>query len=441
MNELEKNRSYAKLSQNYSIAFVIVRTNWYRVFSSSIDAALKRGWRVECWHAIGTSMPSRPMDFPSIATAPFPVSKVLFREYRSFEELSHLMSMKTVDVVINSVTPVGADADNWPKKFSRPLYICLDGNPMDSMYQPRDMEEIRQVDLFAMSTPYWVESSLRTLKEIQYVTLTSEDESELRKKCKPVGWPSADQRRLFDPIEVRRRWGIPERQPVVVYLNWVEYHSGPLGPIMYSAASIRDKVAALLRHYKEWCLAVKALREPGIGSIMKAIRAFCDRNNAFLIVKHRHRDKVWPSEIKVADKVIVDESYYPHTIWQVMSIADLVMGYFSFAVRESVASKVPYLSLNVAGLADPVIYEKQNSFFRNLMVEKGFFNFPGVSRIMNDSKIMSDLPHMLLSDFHMDPKGFEEYYAKYLAVPGVANSEIFLDEVQRLIEKKRNAFS
>jgi hypothetical protein len=60
---------------------------------------------------------------------------------------------------------------------------------------------------------------------------------------------------------------------------------------------------------------------------------------------------------------------------------------------------------------------------------------------MDDSKIMRDLPRMLLSDFRMDPKAFDKYYAKYLAIPGMTNSEVFLDEVQKLVEKKRNTCS
>ena len=425
--------------QNFSIAFVIVRMNWYRPFASAIDAALKRGWQVECWHDIGTPMPNRPTDFPSIDKAPFPASKVTFLEYRGFEGLSQLMSRKLVDIVVNVVPPVGARANNWPQRPHRPRYVCLDGSPAESVYYINDPEELRQTDLFAMTTPHWVDSSIQTIKDIQNIYLYNGMEAELRRKCRPVGWPSVDQRMIVDPAEVRHQWGIPERQPVVVYLNWADCRSVGLRPAMFSAASIREKVAALRRHSKEWRSIIKAWGEPGIENIMGAIRAFCDRNNAFLIVKHRHRDVLWPSEIKVADRAIVDESYYPHTIWQVMGIADLVMGYFSFALRESVASKVPYLTLDVAGFADQVYFEKQGPFLRNLAGEKGFFNFPGVTRIMNESKILRDLPRMLLSDFRMDPKVFEEYYAKYLAVPGMANSELFLDEVQKLVEKGSSA--
>ncbi|MFH0960338.1 MAG: hypothetical protein V1897_16725 [Pseudomonadota bacterium] len=410
--------------------------NWYRPFASAIDAALKRGWRVECWHHVGTPMPNRSMDFPTIDTAPFPSVKVTFREYRGFEGLSQLMSRKTVDVVVNNLPPVGARVNNWPQRPNRPLYVCLDGSPNDSVYYINDPEELKQTDLFAMTTPHWVDSSIQTIKDIKNIYLYNGMEAELRRRCRPVGWPSIDQRMIVDPAEVRHQWGIPEGQPVVVYLNWVDCSSVGLRPAMFSAISIRDKVAALIRHPKEWRSIFKVLGEPCIDDIMKAIRVFCDCNNAFLIVKHRHRDKVWPSEVKVADKVIGDESYYPHTIWQVMGIADLVMGYFSFAVRESVASKVPYLALDVAGFTDQVYFEKQGPVLRNMAGEKGFFNFPGITRIMNDSKILRDLPRMLLSDFRMDPRVFEEYYAKYLGVPGVANSELFLDEVQKLVEKE-----
>ncbi|MBN2569178.1 MAG: hypothetical protein JXB42_07075 [Deltaproteobacteria bacterium] len=411
--------------------------NWYRPFASVIGAALKRGWRVECWHDIGTPMPERPADFPSIAAAPFPASEVLFREYRGFEELSSLMSRKTVDVVVNTIPPVGARADNWPRKSFRPLYVCINGSPMDCMMYVRDEENVRQVDMFSIETPYWVKPTINTVRETDYVSLSTEVETELRRKCRPVGWPSVDQRTIIDPTEVRRRWDIPERQPVVVYFNWGDGRSVGLRAAMYSAVSIRDKAAALIRHFKEWRFALKALLEPGINSIMRAIRTFCDRNDAFLIVKHRHRDNLWPAEITAADKVIVDESYYPHTIWQVMSIADLAMGYFSFAVRESVASKVPYLALDVAGFVDQVYFQKQGPFLSNLAGKNGFFNFPGVVRTMDDSKIVNQLPQMSLADFQMDSTAYDEYYAKYLAVPGAANSELFLDEIQKLIAKER----
>jgi len=32
------------------IAFIILRKNYYRLLGPAVDEALRRGWRVECWH-------------------------------------------------------------------------------------------------------------------------------------------------------------------------------------------------------------------------------------------------------------------------------------------------------------------------------------------------------------------------------------------------------
>jgi len=419
-----------------SIAFIIIRMNWYRVMAPVIDAALRRGWHVECWHDVGTPLPMRPQDFPSIESAPlFSSGSVKFREYCGAVELSGLVGEKLVDVVVNIIAPVNAHKVNWPSKPARSIYVCLEPSPMDILYNIIEPEALRHVDMFALTTVYWREQGLFLMKEIKRMPVSTEMEEELRAKSIIVGWPQSDQLFLIDPVEVRRRLGIPEKQPVVVYLNWADSSNLNLRMAFFSANSIRKKLGAIAQFPFQLPSVLPYLLEPNLDQVGKAIRAFCDRNGAYLLVKCRHKDKTWPIEERIADRVIYDESYYPHTIHEVMSIASLSMGYFSFAVRESVAARVPYLSLDVAGYADRIVFKESQPVYRELSQSGNLFNFSGVTYIMNGQKITHDLPNKSLSDFRMDPKAFEEYYAKYLAVPGVVNSEVFLDVVQSLIER------
>jgi hypothetical protein len=308
---------------------------------------------------------------------------------------------------------------------------------MDTFYGMIEPGAIQHVDMFALTTAYWRKQGLSLMKEIKRMPISTELEEEIRAKSVIVGWPQSDQLSLINPADVRRRLGIPEKQPVVVYLNWVDASSVNLRQALFSANSIRKKLVAITQFPFQLPSVLPHLFEPSLDQVGKAIRTFCDRNGAYLLVKCRYRDKVWPIEEQIADRVIYDESYYPHTIHEVMSIASLSMGYFSFAVRESVAARVPYLSLDVVGLADRIAFKESQPVYRELSKPGNWFNFSGVTDIMNGQKIIHDLSHKSLSDFRIDPTAFEEYYAKYLAVPGVANSETFLDVVQNLIEKER----
>ncbi|MFH0958055.1 MAG: hypothetical protein V1897_05050, partial [Pseudomonadota bacterium] len=119
---------------------------------------------------------------------------------------------------------------------------------------------------------------------------------------------------------------------------------------------------------------------------------------------------------------------------EVMSIASLCIGYFSFGVREAVGVGVPYLTLDVAGLADyPSFGETGVSMYRRWSGPNGFFNYPGVVWKQTGLEILRDLSRQSLSDFSLDARQRESYFRRYLGTPNEPNSEVFLDEVAALI--------
>ncbi|MBD1835585.1 hypothetical protein H6F61_23590 [Cyanobacteria bacterium FACHB-472] len=418
-----------------SIAFIIFRMNCYRVMASAIDAALQRGWHVECWHDIGNPMPSRPLDFPTVANAPtFRNGKVTFREYRGAAELVKLLRQKSVDAVVNLTTPLSVSVVDFPDRAQRPLYVLLEPSPCDWIFSIKHPEELKQVDLFALTTPYWIEQAVQYLKELSPFPFTEEMEVEFRRKAISVGWPQIDQLSLINPASVRKKWKIPDGKPVVVYLNWPDHTDYGLRVEMFQATSFVKRAKVLVRYRRDWKNPLDVLRESHIRQVTKALRKFCDGNNAYLIVKYRNRDRQLLPEVQMADKVIFDESYYPHSISEVMSIAGLSISYFSLGIRDSVAAGVPHLAFDVAGMADLKARPQEKiSYSRRYSKPGKLWNYDGVAYVIDTKQILKQLPEMFLSDFPLEQKASGDYYEKYLGLPS-NNANVFLDVVQAKIK-------
>jgi hypothetical protein len=426
-----------------SIAFLIFRMNCYRLLAPAIEAALRRGWHVECWLDLSPSSAGRPKDVPSITASPsFKNGSVVFREYADRAQALDWIREKRVDAVVGIIPLMGMRCKDFPAGTQRSLYVCMEPSNVDWIYHVSHPDEISCTDLFALTTPHWLEVTLQILSETPKQWFNAEIAAEIRKKTVFVGWPEADQRSMVNAAEVRQKWGIPADVPVVVYLNWPTVSYLGLRLAWFSAVSLKKKVEAILHHRREWAKAAALLREPNLQGVTQAVRKFCDRNGAYLIVKHRHRDQIHAEEADMADLVIADETYYPHTIFELMSIASLSVGYYSFAVREAVASGVPYLTLDVAGLADIAGYgECGEPLFRRMSRPGDFFNSPGVAWLMDGKQILKELPSKTLADFRLDTLAQTEYYAKYLGIPGVANADVFLNAVQELLDKEGRSFS
>lgn len=408
--------------------------NSYRIFGAAIDAALKRGWHVECWHNIENMSADKGLTFPQIERAPiFPNGKVTFREYRGLKELSVLMSKKIVDVVINNIPPCGLQLGDWPSARERSLYVLLAAFSGEWYYYVSNPEELKQIDLIALHTSYWFEYDLKCMKEICKIPITQEIESDIRRKTVIVGLTEIDQLSMIDPIEVRRQWGIPEKQPVIAYLNFPNLGFYDFKQRVFLATSLKNKIAAHIKFSNKWQVAKTMFGEPDHKNILKSIKLFCDKNKGFLILKCRFRDVPSKYEIRIADKVIFDESYYPHTILKLMSISDFCIGYFSYALLEASAAGVPYLSLDAGGVADICsLNEEKPSFFRRLSKLGEFFNFPGVSSIMDSREIMHRLPTMKLCDFKINADAQGKFFRNYLGLPGECHCDRFLDEVEKI---------
>src|SRR5262249_34679142 len=132
-----------------------------------------------------------------------------------------------------------------------------------------------------------------------------------------------------------------------------------------------------------------------------ALRAFCDGNGALLVVKSRLKDPVSRHTAARADRVFYDESYYPATILELLSIASLCVHFFSSTAYESVFLGVPSLCITPRDedIGLPAVWME----LLNNTREGGVFNFPGASYHLSLPELFEDLPRRSLKDFPVDP--------------------------------------
>lgn len=417
------------------IAFVIFRMNCYRVMAPAIDAALARGWRVECWHDVGAHLPGRPDDVPALGRAPvFTHGTVTFHEYLGAPGFTKAMRERDVDAVVNLLPALGAGRPDYPAPEDRPLTVMLEPSPGDWLAHVRDPEELRQVDLYALTTEYWAEQSLSMMHEMLPFPLTPALERHVRERVVFVGWPQADQRSVIDPAEVRRRWGVPAAQPVLVYCNWAPLREYGLRPDLFGRTTTLGKVKALARQRGDWRQAARTLRRPSLRHVVDAVARFVRRNGLFVVVKHRHRDRPDPVELALAGHALGDESYYPHSIMEAMSIAALSVSYLSMSVRESIVSGVPHVAVDAGGLSELRSYgEPTTTYYQRHSAPGGPWNTPGVCTLLRDVDLDRTLAPVALSQFRMSEAAAEAYRGRYIGPAQPANAELFLDAVEAAV--------
>jgi hypothetical protein len=150
--------------------------------------------------------------------------------------------------------------------------------------------------------------------------------------------------------------------------------------------------------------------------VVTALRAFCDRNGALLLVKSRMKTPIPDYLARIADKCLYDERLFPASILEVLSIACLSVGHFTAAVLESVALGVPHLCIPfraedyaVAGEAD------RRAFDRTFVRKEGhLFQFRGASMILEVPELLSRLATATLDDFAIDPDARDRYVRQFL---------------------------
>ena len=406
------------------LVFVIERKNYYRVVGPLVDAALRRGWGVECWHdwaqpRWGTKASEFPDAVPSFRWgAPEVVT------YHGPEDLVARLGAAAPTAVLALGPP--------PAGLAKPVrWIGL--QYMTNLVNPFGPEGFLACEQVLGYSRFWLDHAIEHLEGSgALVAGDAATASQMAGRFTAVGVPELDQADTLVPAAIRERFGLPPERPVVLYLPYPA-RSNPrtfwLRHVYAPSSRLRRGLAVLaagkLRYWPH------VARDWNDRRLVASLRAFCDANDALLVVKSRLKDPVPPHTEKLADLVLYDPSHYPATILELLSASALCVHFFSSAVYEAVFLGVPSLCLAPAapdmGLS-PL-------WARGLFHTRpgGSYNFPGVSYRMALEEAFDSLPRSSLKDFPMDPLARARFVETFLGFDDTRSSE----RVLALVEDRR----
>jgi hypothetical protein len=256
----------------------------------------------------------------------------------------------------------------------------------------------------------------------------------LKGKVAFTGNPNLDIGPELERERIRKEFRIPSNKKVVLLLPinltywpgewpWFYLAEAGLKQIRQLFRAVRNEGWSFLANYWHW-----AILGWNDDNLVKAIRQFCDKNNAMLIVKARKKDALRKGTKELADIAIYDESYYPSTVYKLMQVADLCIHFYSTAALEAAYFGTSSLCIN-----RPNLDIAMHRLWRTNRIG-GAFNFPGVNKWMSIPSAIRALPFISLENFAMDPKARNRYVNKYLGSSDELASRKILEIVDNLLD-------
>lgn len=398
------------------VVFIIERKNYYRVLGPVVDAALLRGWTVECWH--DWAQPrwgTKASEFPD-RTPTFRHGAPAVSSYQGPADMVARLAAAPPDAVLALGPPP-------PGLKPRPRWLGF--QYMTNLVNPFGPEGFRACDHIAGYSAFWLEQALDYLGAAGALD-DADAAREMAAKFVPVGIPEMDQIEAIDPEEVRRRLGLPGDRPVVVYLPYPVKSNPPtfwLRHVYGPANRLRRAVAvAAARNPRYWRHVAADWTDR---RLVETVRRFCDANDAVMVVKSRVKDPVPRHTARRADRVFYDPSHYPATILELLSVASLCVHFFSSAAYEAIFMGVP--SLCLAPEADDMglspLWTRQLFHVR----EGGSYNVPGASYCLSLPEAYESLATRSLKDFPLDPLARARFVETFMGFDDTKSSARALD--------------
>ena len=409
------------------IAFLIQRRNYYRLLGPVVERALARGWQTECWENSREPLKGR-RELERRDTRPaFRHDGLRLRGYAGDADLTRVLTEGSPDVVATLRPPAGV-APNGPVRWLGLQYTLDIGAMVDAAGRPL-------FDAMGVHTEHWRSRTADALRIIEFNRARSlgrppetvDDaavEATMRRHASVVGFPEMDQFHAIDPAAVRRRLGLDATVPIVVCCPF-PFRSNPRTAWVrhvYGAGPLHQRLAVRLggKHYARH--VAHGWDDRGV---TRAIRGFCDANGAVLLVKARPKDPVPAYLARAADRVLYEQTDYPATILELMSVASLCLHFFSTVAYEAAYAGVPSICVTADGddLGFPPIWRE---WF--LSAEPGSsFNFPGVTYPLSVEQMVADFPRRRLTDFPLEPAARAHYLEKFVGSDDGKASDRLLD--------------
>jgi hypothetical protein len=401
------------------IAVLIRRKNYYRLLGPVVEEALARGHAVECWHDwSGPRRGGKASEFPDTAPA-FRAGGPRVLGYQGAPDLAERWRRDPPDAVV-SIDPPEAE----PRAATKARWLWLQ-YAADILFQ-QTPAGVLDADAVALYSDYW-----RGRIEARFPDAGFG--AELGGKACVVGAPELDAVGGIDPAEVRRRLGLPGGRPIVLYLPFPLRSNLPT-PWLRNVHAPRTRLTQALRTLlaRRWEYWPEVRHGWNDVRLVDAVRAFCDRNGALLVMKARRKDPVPRYAARRADRVFYDLSHHPPTILELLSVASLCVHFYSTTVLEAAACAVP--SLCLAPKEDELGPASWGFGFVHNGEPGGLYHAPGVAYWRPLVSAFDGLRAWRLGDFPLEPEARRRYVDRFLGGDDGRSAGRLLDALVRLVQ-------
>jgi len=380
------------------ISFIIEKNNFFTFLGPIIDSALQREFTVECWLYNKKVNGSKDYLTPTDKDIPDFQGKVTLKRFNKKQECYNLIITSKVDFVI-SLNP---KSSYFNENLVNCKFITIQ-HGLDTFVSSH-FKDLLSSDIIVLNTQYWKDLSIRYYSQVSPLEFERYID-EYNRKVKLCGFPKLDAFELIDRKKIRTKWGIPSDKPVILFLPiplsinpgfWSRFFESRNRLTQFfmllSGSIFEDK--AMMKNYFHWI--IKGYNNY---KLTKVISNFCKKNNAYLIVKGRKKDKVPGFISKLSDKMLYDEDWYPGTIFEAISISDLCIHFYSTAVLENVPVGTYGICIDRPSpkLSNKVL--SGHKLWRTPASGINAFNFEGVNTLMSIPEAISSLADMKLSHF------------------------------------------
>mgnify|MGYP000532481587 CR=1 FL=1 len=426
------------------ITFLLCRANWIRTLGPIIDIAIK-----------DADIELDIVFFPDNDTIkPGPSRKALPERFRdeckiveinSPESLSAYLENSDAVIAILGRNRIFEDERLSPRK---PIWCAV----FDALHSTLPAHGFNDADLAFWPTPFYLHYAISEVPKMgpQYRSCLGEDlnenfkwtpdqEKALRENARFSGYVRLDAYNYISPREVCERSGIDTERPVVLFIPDA-YRFNRLLPLttntLYSHVWCADGLFKRLFGALFMVRTFEAVRKAfdinfSYTATIHAIREFCDRNGAQLVIVPRRR-KEWvdrpytEAEMEAADVFLQSNAEYPQTMMQGIAIANLVIcPYRSASVLESVGGGKSFITIDLPDTACSELGISNKKIDDRLRTD-----WPGVAWLIDAEEFNQHFAAKNLDDFQTDPKIMADYTAKHFGFTDGKNSERLLREIK-----------
>jgi hypothetical protein len=355
-----------------NILFIIERGSYYKFYSPVIEEALKRNHTVYVIHNYHQPYPNaknpKSFYFPFLNLIPqFCNGTVIPAVFRRKQEVSEFIKENRIDSVF-SLHP----RSRYMEKAAGINWYCLQ-HGQDGF---QDAYGYSDEEMFIYSKEWVRQEWIDQNPDVKLIV---------------AGAYHYHKEDFFDSKMIKQKYALPDKK-IFLYI--------PLDSL--SLMRVRNPVKKLYLYYIY-------LAET---KILKQIKNFCDKYGYHIVIKSRFK-RMLPEKYKQYGTILYDESFYPATIEELVSAADIVLSdfYYSTTVAEAAFHRSKYITITYDYLEDEITWHHKSCFSDRKW--KDLFLPEGLNYLIKSSDFNSDSLVNIMNEKYNIEKG-DLYVRKYL---------------------------